>query len=106
MNFKFVLIHAVYGIAIVVTVFTSFVYYKEKNAGSKQILLGVLFSSIGAFFFVFKIGLDKWFNHLDMSHLFMMIASVLYYKGAKNLIVGTTNHNTKLNPEPKIPIPN
>lgn len=88
LNFQFVLIHAAYGIAIVVTGFTAFVYKKEKNMGSKQILYGVLVSAIGAFFFVFKIGLDKWFNHIDISHVFMMFASVLYYRGAKNLIVG------------------
>ena len=87
-NFQFVLIHAAYGMAIVVTGFTGFIYFKEKNIGSKQILCAVLVSTIGAFTFVFKIGLDKWFNHLDVSHVFMMIASVLYYKGARNLIVG------------------
>ena len=86
LNFQFVLIHAAYGIAIVVTGFTGFIYFKEKNMGSKQILLAVLVSTIGAFFFVFKIGLDKWFNHADIAHVFMMIASVLYYKGARNLI--------------------
>lgn len=88
LNFQFVLIHAAYGIAIVVTGFTCFVYFREKNTGSKQILLAVLVSTIGAFFFVFKIGLSKWFNHADISHVFMMIASVLYYKGARNLIEG------------------
>ena len=88
LNFQFVLIHAAYGMAIVVTGFTGFVYYKERSTGSKQILYAVLVSTIGAFFFVFEIGLDKWFNHVDISHVFMMIASVLYYKGARNLIVG------------------
>jgi hypothetical protein len=88
LNFRFVLIHAAYGMAIVVTGFTGFVYFKEKNKGSKQILLAVGVSAIGAYFFVFKIGLDKWFNHVDISHVFMMIASVLFYKGARNLIEG------------------
>ncbi|GGG46973.1 DUF6962 family protein [Bizionia arctica] len=88
LNFQFVLFHAGYGMAIIVTGFTGFVYYKVKNKGSKQILIGVLVSSIGAFFFVFKIGLDKWFNHIDISHVFMMMASVLFYKGARNLIEG------------------
>ena len=73
--------------AIVVAGFAGFVYYKEKNTGSKQLLQAVLVSSVGAFFFVFQIGIDKWFNHVDISHVFMMIASVLYYKGAKNLIL-------------------
>jgi len=87
LNFQFVLIHAAYGMAIVVAGFAGFVYYKERSLGSKQILQAVFISSIGAFFFVFQIGLNKWFNHVDISHVFMMIASIFYYKGAKNLIM-------------------
>ncbi|MDW5290291.1 DUF6962 family protein [Formosa sp. PL04] len=88
LNFQFVLIHAAYGMGIVVTGFTGFVYLKEKSTGSKQILYAMIFSTIGAIFFVFRIGLNTWFNHVDISHVFMMIASVLIYKGAKNLIKG------------------
>jgi len=87
LNFQFVLVHAGYGMGIIVAGFAGFVYYKKRNTGSKQILQAVLVSSIGAFFFVFQIGLGKWFNHLDISHVFMMLASVQFYKGAKNLIL-------------------
>ena len=87
LNFQFVLVHAAYGMAIVVAGFAGFVYIKEKSIGSKQILQAVLVSAIGAAFFVFQIGIDKWFNHVDISHVFMMIATVLYYKGARNLIL-------------------
>ena len=86
LNFQFVLAHAAYGMAIVVTGFTGFIYFKERSLGSKQILWAVLVCSIGAFFFVFKIGLHMWFNHVDISHIFMMAGSVLYYKGCKELI--------------------
>ncbi len=86
LNFQFVLIHAAYGMAIVVLGFAGFVYYKERSLGSKQIITAVLISAVGAAFFVFQIGISKWFNHVDISHVFMMIASVYYYFGAKNLI--------------------
>lgn len=86
LNFQFVLIHAAYGMAIVVLGFAGFVYYKERSLGSKQIIIAVLISAVGAAFFVFQIGVSKWFNHVDISHVFMMIASVYYYFGAKNLI--------------------
>ena len=87
LNFQFVLAHAAYGMAIVVLGFTGFIYLKEKSMGSAQILLAVLTCSIGAFFFVFQIGIDKWFNHIDISHVFMMAGSILYYKGGKKLIL-------------------
>lgn len=86
LNFQFVLVHAAYGMAIVVLGFASFVYYKERSLGSRQIITAVLISAIGAAFFVFQIGISKWFNHVDISHVFMMIASVYYYFGAKKLI--------------------
>lgn len=86
LNFQFVLIHAAYGIAIVVGGFGLYIYKQERSVGSRQMLFGVLTCIIGASFFEFQIGLDKWFNHVDISHVFMMIASVLFYKGGKNLI--------------------
>lgn len=86
LNFQFVLIHAAYGMAIVVLGFAGFVYYKERSLGSRQVITAVLISAIGAAFFVFQISVSKWFNHVDISHIFMMIASVYYYFGAKNLI--------------------
>lgn len=86
LNFQFVLAHAAYGMAIVVLGFAGFIYLKERSEGSKQILIAVFTCSIGAAFFVFQIGIDKWFNHVDISHVFMMIGSILYYRGAKSMI--------------------
>lgn len=86
LNFQFVLAHAAYGMAIVVTGFAGFIYARERSFGSKQVLLAVLTCSIGAFFFVFEIGISKWFNHVDISHVFMMVGSVFYYRGAKQMI--------------------
>ena len=87
LNFQFVLAHAAYGIGIVVAGFTGFIYLTEKSRGSRLILWGVLACVFGATFFEFKIGISKWFNHVDISHVFMMFASVLFYWGAKYLIL-------------------
>ena len=86
LNFQYVLIHAAYGIAIVVGGFSVFIYLNERSVGSKYMLMGVEACIIGASFFQFQIGLDKWFNHVDISHVFMMLASVLFFRGSKYLI--------------------
>jgi len=91
LNFQFVLAHAAYGIGIVSAGFAGFIYLREKSRGSKLILWGVLACVFGATFFVLKIGLSKWFNHVDISHVFMMVASVLFYLGAKHLILDKEN---------------
>ncbi len=86
LEFRFVLVHAGYGMAIVVTGFTAYIYFKEKSLGSKQILFAVLLCAIGAAFFLAEFGFSIWFNHYDISHVFMMAASVYYYKGSRALI--------------------
>ena len=89
LNFQYVLIHAAYGIAIVVGGFGTFIYLRERSTGSRQMLLGVGACIVGATFFQFQIGWSKWFNHVDISHVFMMLASVLFYRGCRLLIVSS-----------------
>ncbi|MEM9894732.1 MAG: hypothetical protein AAF789_00055 [Bacteroidota bacterium] len=86
-NFKFVLAHAGYGIGIVTGGFGLYIFLTEKDHGSKKMLQGVLACILGATCFVFKIGVSKWFNHVDVSHVFMMVASIFFYLGAKDLII-------------------
>lgn len=102
LNFQFVLAHAAYGMGIVVLGFSWFIYRREKSLGSRQMLLAVGTCIIGASFFVFKIGIDIWFNHVDISHVFMMIASVFYYKGGKNL---SLDYEQKEKMEMENPVP-
>jgi len=94
MNFKFVLFHTVVGILIIVTGFTSLIYFKEKSAGSKYILYAIGVSVVGVIFFVLKLGLHKWFNHADIGHVFMIIATVFYFLGAKSFITGKSDFTT------------
>lgn len=87
LNFKFVLAHAAYGIGVVTGGFGLYIFLKEKDRGSKRMLQGVLSCIVGATFFLLKIGVSKWFNHVDISHVFMMVASVFFYFGGKDLII-------------------
>ena len=83
LNFLFVEIHTTYGLLIIVASFSGFTYWKTKNKGSKYFIIGVVFCAISALFFMNEWSLHKWFNYLDMSHSFMTIAAILFYKGAK-----------------------
>lgn len=82
LNFLFVEIHSAYGLLIVVASFSVFTYWKTKNKGSKNFIIGVAFCAISALFFMNEWSIHTWFNYLDVSHVFMTIAALFFYKGA------------------------
>ena len=85
LNFRFVEIHSGYGLMIVVLSLQLFVYLKTRNAGSGYFLIGVFFAAISALIYMNEIALHAYFNHYDISHIFMAIAAWVFYLGAKNL---------------------
>lgn len=82
LNFFFVEIHSAYGLLIVTASFSIYTYSKTKNKGSKYFIIGVGFCAISALFFMNEWSLHMWFNYLDISHVFMTIAAIFFYKGA------------------------
>lgn len=86
LNFYFVLGHAAYGILFVTGGFQGFVYLKTKHEGSRYFLMGVLWASIGAAFFVNQWAPSIWFNHMDIAHVLMGVGCWYFYLGAKKLL--------------------
>ena len=85
LDFYYVMGHAAYGILIITGGFQGYVFYKTKHAGSRQFLLGVLTSTIGALFFVMQWTPSIWFNHMDIAHVMMAVACWLFYLGSKKV---------------------
>ena len=86
LNFFFVEVHSAYGLLIVVSSFNMAVFIKTRKKGSKLFLIAVGFSAIGALFFMNKWGLSPWFNHFDISHVFMTFSAICFYNGAKEIL--------------------
>lgn len=86
LNFFFVEVHSAYGLLIVVLSFNLIVYLKTKKKGSKIFLMAVGFSAIGALFFMNQWGFGPWFNHFDVSHIFMTFSAFFFYKGSKEIL--------------------
>ncbi len=86
LNFFFVEVHTAYGFLIIVLSFNLIVYVKQRLKGNKLFLIAVFFSSIGALFFMNKWGFCQWFNHFDISHTFMTISAIFFYKGSKEIL--------------------
>lgn len=85
LNFSFVEIHSVYGLMVVVFSFHVFAYKKTRSRGSKLILYAVAAVIPAAVAFNYPISLYKWFNHNDLAHVIMAIASILMLRGALKL---------------------
>jgi len=86
LNFFFVEVHSAYGLLFVVTSLNIYVYKKKKTKGSKTFLIAVGFSAISALFYMNQWGLNEWFTHTDISHVFMTISAWYFYKGSRYIL--------------------
>jgi len=86
LNFFFVEVHSAYGLLVIVTSFNLWVYRKKKSEASKLFLIAVGVSAISALIFMNEIGISKWFNHFDISHILMSISAFIFFKGSLKMI--------------------
>ena len=85
LNFSFVEIHAAYGFLLVVLPLELFVYIKTKDQGSLVMFQVVLLAILSAVIHIKKISIHEWFNHLDLSHIVIMISTILLFKAMKRM---------------------
>ena len=90
-DFTYVGYHTSLGLICIVTSCSTFVFLKTKNTGSILFILGVLLSAFSGLIFLNKWGFHMWFNHVDVSHIFMAMASYFFYKATVNLKIKEVN---------------
>ncbi len=84
-KFLYVEAHAAYGLLIVVLSMELFIYIKTKAKVSLYILIAIFSAVLSVIAHLGKIAPHKWFNHLDVSHMFMALSMWLVYLGVKEL---------------------
>ena len=84
-TFIVVIIHSTFSLLAVVTTLEFINYKKTQSEVSKQILYGVGFAIIATLCHLFKLGFGIWFNHLDVSHVFMSVSIYTMYLVVKKL---------------------
>ncbi len=87
LNFFFVEVHSAYGLLVVVTGFQGYIYYKTKSEASRLALIAVGISSISALVYMNEWGLHAYFNHFDISHIFMTFSAWFFYRSAMTMNV-------------------
>jgi hypothetical protein len=86
LNFFFVEAHSAYGLLVIVTSFNLVVYRKRKSEASRLFLIAVGISAVSALIFMNEIGISKWFNHYDISHILMSVSAFIFYRGSLKMI--------------------
>lgn len=96
LNFRFVEIHATYGLFIIVFCFELYTYSKVKDPGSRYIFVATLLAAIAAISNLLELSIHRWFTYNDLSHVFMAVAIYCYYKGAMNLKIYKNSEPNKV----------
>ena len=84
-NFKYVQYHMVFGFIVVVFSLHLLIYYKTNDTGSRWIMAGVAMLVIAISAFSYRVAPHVWFNHNDLSHVIIAVATYLFLKGALHL---------------------
>lgn len=82
-SFTIVEIHSAYSLVINVTILECIHYKKTGSLVSKNMIIAVGIAVIAVLCHVFKIAFSVWFNHLDLSHIFMALSMYMMYKAIR-----------------------
>lgn len=81
-SFVVVEVHSAFVLVLIVTILESKHYKKTKSQLSLFMIYGVGMAVVAVLCHVFKLAFSIWFNHADLSHIFMAFSMFLMYKGA------------------------
>jgi hypothetical protein len=80
-SFHAVEIHSVFTLLLTVTSLEAINFQRNGSILSRNMVFGVGFAAIAVMFHLTKIGISNWFNHLDISHVFMTVGMYLMCRG-------------------------
>lgn len=80
-SFVVVICHTAFGLLLMVTVLESVHYAKTKSRLSLMMIYGVGLAVLAIIVHTCKIAISNWFNHLDVSHVFLGLSLYVMIKG-------------------------
>jgi hypothetical protein len=97
LNFTFTELHAAYGLLFVLFSIELYAYIKTKHAAGPAFFRATALGALAALTHQMHWGINRWFNHNDVSHLIMAAAVWQYYLGVRSMVPLT---GTKPNDQP------
>lgn len=80
-SFVVVEVHSAFSLVLIVTVLENIHYKKTKSQLSLFMIYGVGIAVVAVLCHVLKLAASVWFNHSDLSHIFMAISMYFMYRG-------------------------
>lgn len=85
LNFFYTALHIAIGLLGLTTFLATRKYLIKREQSSANMLLAGLFFASATAVFLIPIIPHKWFNHMDLSHLFIAGSAYFYYRSAKHI---------------------
>ena len=80
-SFVVVEVHSALGLLLNVTTLEYFNYKRTKSLSSIKLVYGMGIAVVAILCHVFQFACSVWFNHIDLSHLFMALSMYTLYRG-------------------------
>ena len=80
-TFIVVEVHTAMSLVLIVTLLETIHYKKTNSKLSINMIYGVSLLVAAVICHIFKLAMSVWFNHIDLSHIFMAISMYFMYKG-------------------------
>lgn len=82
-EFKWAGAHSAFGLLLIVTTLAAMSYMKNKDDGSRWMLYGIGVFLLSGITFAGKLSIHTWFNHVDLTHVFLAIAAGVIYRSVR-----------------------
>ena len=85
LNFKFVEVHAAYGLLVVVFSLELYIFKNTRAESSLLFIVATGISAMAGAVHLSQFTIHTWFNYLDLSHVLMAIAAYVFLLGGRKL---------------------
>lgn len=79
-EFKWAGVHSAFGLFLIVATLAGASVIKNKDDGSRWMLYGIGVFLLSGITFAAKLSIHTWFNHVDLTHVFLAVAAWVIYK--------------------------
>ena len=79
-EFKWAGAHSAFGLFLIVASLAAASYINKKDDGSRWMLFGIGVFLLSGITFSAKLSIHTWFNHVDLTHVFLAVAAWVIYK--------------------------
>jgi hypothetical protein len=79
-EFKWAGAHSAFGLFMIVTTLAGMSYHQKRDTGSRWMLYGIGIFLLSGITFSAKLSIHTWFNHVDLTHVFLALAAWAIYR--------------------------